>query len=60
MTDRDLGKDTAAVDWANEWDDDEIETDFDRHLRAELAAAAAAASAATSATAAAATTSAAQ
>ena len=46
--DKDLAKEDT-VDWANEWDDDEAETDFDRHLRAELSAAAASASAGTSA-----------
>jgi hypothetical protein len=40
--DKDVAKEDG-VDWANEWDDDEVETDFDKHLRAELAAAAAAA-----------------
>jgi hypothetical protein len=39
---KDVAKEDA-VDWANEWDDDEVETDFDKHLAAELAAAAAAA-----------------
>jgi hypothetical protein len=43
--DKDVAKEDA-VDWANEWDDDEVETDFDKHLRAELAAVAASASAA--------------
>ena len=36
----------AAEDWANDWDDEETDTDFDKVLRAELDAAKAAAAAA--------------
>jgi hypothetical protein len=36
----------AAEDWANDWDDEETDTDFDKVLRAELDAAKAAAASA--------------
>ena len=36
----------AAEDWANDWDDEDVDTDFDKVLRAELEAAKAAAAAA--------------
>ena len=36
----------AAEDWANDWDDEDVDTDFDKVLRAELDAAKAAAAAA--------------
>ncbi len=35
----------AAEDWANDWDDEDVDTDFDKVLRAELEAAKAAAAA---------------